>query len=216
MLPVKEFMVNANRVNRDNWEMEDGMLPVNSLSPNDNTVRRVISGMKDGMVPLNLFASNVNQLSRVNWENEDGIFPVNWLLLNDNLFNWVNLDMDDGILPWSAFPLSFKAVNCVKTPISLGIVDPFVESPPSKLSNASVVRQSVKDWRPMKSQAICSGVKARVGTAVGFNVTGGDVGVGVVVPPEAFVRYITSTTVPTTTRRARKQLPTSTARLLGR
>ena len=176
-------------------------------------------------MPVRTLLSSHNCSRFVKLESEGGIVPFNLLLENDKKVRRVNWEMVDGILPVRRFLSRSKAVSFVKSPISLGIMVPIVESPPLKLLNLSVVRQSAKDGCPMNLHAISSGVVAEVGTAVGLCVTGEGVGaivdggsVGGDVSPvgRGRVTNTTANTIPTTTRVANKQPPTITARYNGR
>ena len=75
--------------------------------------------------------SKYNASRPLKLEIDEGMLPVKELLVNDKTVSAVNWEMEGGIVPVRALPSRTKASSCDKSPISLGIVGPFVESPPS-------------------------------------------------------------------------------------
>ena len=199
MLPVTRLSLNDNEVSWVKVDSEEGMPPVNWLTSNDNEDSRAKFDSEGGMPPVNWLLLNDNEVNRVKVESEGGMPPVNWLSLNDNEVSRVKVESEEGMLPVNLELERFNIVNCVSRPISLGIVVPLAKSP-SLRAKLFFLRQSDKDERPIKLQAISSSGVA--GGQIGLDVEGGDAAGDA--PPMVLVRYITNTTTPTRNR----QLPT--------
>lgn len=145
MGPVKSFLDRDNELSRVNWKSEGGIVPVRALAWRLSFLRNVNFESEGGIVPDSIPPLNVKSVSRVNWE------------------------IDDGMLPMTAASSIEIEVNCVRRPISLGIVCQEMLSK-TVIATLSVVRQTFTIGCPINLQAISSDVKPEVGTDVGFNV----------------------------------------------